>query len=91
MGAKKRLTGLQVAQAFGVSMMTIYTWRKASAKRTGLPHESEENGAARARVFYPIKEIRDWAKLNGIPFALRPEEILKTGIQPGKPGPKPRH
>ena len=80
-----RLTINQAAAAFGVTTMTIFSWRKGVAGREPLPVEIENPDATKPRVFVPIKEAKAWATKHSLEF--KPESIESKGRQT-KPGPK---
>lgn len=82
-----RLTISQAAEAFGVTTMTIFTWRKGVAGRTPLPVEIVGEGeSTKRRIFVPIKEAKAWAVIHNLPFDAA---SIKSKGRPSKPGPKP--
>lgn len=65
---KKQLNTSDVMAMFGVGQMTVYNWRKGSARVTKLPFYTETAGSERHRVYFLGKEVRLWAKANNIPI-----------------------
>lgn len=78
------MTLKQAADAFGVTNMTIFSWRKAAAGRDPLPVILKEGSN---RVFVPIAKARAWATKYNLAFKL--DGIEEAGRQT-KPGPKPK-
>ncbi|MNK65503.1 hypothetical protein D3C87_848000 [compost metagenome] len=79
MAAAMRLTTKDVEDAFGVTPMTVYNWRKGTPTREPLPAEVEGR-----RVFYRAARLKAWAKRHGIPLLKDPEAVSAHS----KPGPK---
>lgn len=65
---KKQLITSDLMQMFGVGQMTIYNWRKGSTRISPLPFYTEARGSERHQVYFLGKEVRLWAKANGIPI-----------------------
>lgn len=81
-----RLTIKQAAEAFGVTVMTIFMWRKGTATRKPLPVEVDNPDAIKPRVFVPVASARAWARNHNLVFD--PSGVLNHGSAT-KPGPKP--
>jgi predicted DNA-binding transcriptional regulator AlpA len=78
--AKKTLTTKQLMAGFGVSDMTVFTWRKGTATKEPIPHTVDGRS-----VTFPVSEVKAWAKKHGVPF-----DLVKAEGSPDaeKPGPK---
>lgn len=83
-----RFNTQDVMSLFGVSHMTVYQWRKGTARKTPLP-AIEKRVGARLTVEFTEKTLRKWARENNVPFTIDPSQYeKKQGV--GKPGPKTR-
>lgn len=82
-----RLTIKQAAEAFGVTVMTIFMWRKGTPTRTPLPVEIDNPDAIKPRVFVPVTSARKWAANHNLVFD--PSGVIQHGMAT-KPGPKPK-
>lgn len=69
---------------FGVSAMTVNSWRKGSVTRSALPATKIGN-----HVVFDVGRVERWAKTYGIPIMVEPK-ALRGLIQVIKPGPKAR-
>lgn len=92
--AKKRpankLTTNDLVYLFEATPMTIYNWRKGSARKTRpLPAEIDPGGG----VSFGIVATRKWAKENGLELQEDPADYLArraTKLVVKRPGPKPK-
>lgn len=82
-----RLTIKQACEAFGVTSMTLFMWRKGTPTRTPLPVEIDNKHAIKPRVFVPVASAKAWARNHGLIFD--PSGVMNRGVAT-KPGPKPR-
>lgn len=76
-----RLTTKQVMAGFGVSDMTVFTWRRGTNTRSVLPCHADGT-----RVYFKEAEMAKWAKKNGVEW--NPTAAAKVP-GPAKTGPKP--
>jgi hypothetical protein len=90
MTTAKSLSPKQVQQVFGVSHMTVFSWRQGNSKVTPLPCVTKprvKGGKAHSVTITPAA-LSSWAKKNGIPIVVDPSTLLADPDV--KPGPKPR-
>ena len=77
--------------AFGVGHMTIYNWRlpKEGSRKTALPCVESAKGARNLVTFHE-KEVKAWAKANGVELVKTFAEVTasKETSANVKPGPK---
>lgn len=91
MATAKILTSKQVQTAFGVAHMTIHNWRKGTATKDPLPCELSDPEAVKPRISFRVIALKQWAKRNGVEFAVDPESLITEVEAPAsKPGPKKR-
>ena len=83
MATRHTITIKQLMLAFGVSAMTVHSWRKGSVTRDPLP-ATKTNGY----VAFSVAEIKKWAKTYGVAIMVDPASLV--GIVFTKPGPKPK-
>lgn len=79
--AAPKLTTKDMQDAFGVTPMTIFNWRKGTPTREPLPCEVKGRS-----VLYPVARVKAWAKRHGITPLRDLGEIAPSGRE--KPGPK---
>ena len=87
---KTHLSLKQAQQAFGVAHMALHLWRQGTATKDPLPVEidAEDKKKVKPRVWLRISTLKQWAKKNGVEFAVLPEKL--AGKELPKPGPKPK-
>ena len=84
MASKQLLTTKQVIAGFAVGHMTIYNWRKGTAKQDPLPTVAVQ-GEDGNKVMFSATDVKAWAKKYERPFT------MPTGdAEVVKPGPKPK-
>jgi hypothetical protein len=71
------MTLKQSQRAFGIAHMTLHNWRAAEDP---LPVVTDPNsGQVKPRVYVPISKAKQWAKRNGVEFAVQPEVAAEDG------------
>ena len=85
----KYLNSNQMAAMFGVSVVTIYHWRKGTSKVTALPTAAVKyTGKAKPPVRFLPSQVAAWAKKNRIVVVDPTQAPAESAV--AKPGPKPR-
>jgi len=84
--AKILLTTLQTAAGFGVSDMTIYSWRAGSAKYAQLPVVKGPKGEAPSAVRFDADAMEKYAKKHGRTFDLL---AAQSYVKPDRADAKP--
>ena len=85
----KYLNSNQLAAMFGVSVVTIYHWRKGTSKVSALPTATVKyTGKAKPPVRFLPNQVAAWAKKNRI-VVVDPTQVPADRAA-SKPGPKPR-
>ena len=85
----KYLNSNQLAAMFGVSVVTIYHWRKGTSKVTALPTAAVKyTGKAKPPVRFLPSQVAAWAKKNRIVVVDPTQAPAESAV--AKPGPKPR-
>lgn len=89
--AKRRptieLTIAQVAEVFGVSQVTVFTWKRGTSRRPALPMTPKSAQSNSPRFF--ASDLRRYAEKHGLTFAREPEDVVASWVYV-KPGPKPK-
>ena len=81
------LTTLQAAAGFGVTDMSIYTWRAGTATKAKLPVVKGIPGDPKA-VRFDAAAMKQYAKEHNLKFDLVAAQAVVVGA--GKPGPVPK-
>ena len=79
---KVRYTTRQIMAGFGVSDMTVYTWRQGTPQREKMPTEQDGRN-----VYFPHASTVAWAKKHGLTFDA--DAAAKAVGTAAKTGPKP--
>ena len=87
--ATPQLNQAQVCEIFGISHMTLWSWRKGTKKMTPLPTVIPRKMLTKPAIRFSGPAITRWARANGVILVRTPEEVL-AGKVTNKPGPKPR-
>lgn len=70
MTATKRMTVNEVAAGFGVSLMTIYCWRRGTVTKKKLPFvEAASADDGRRKIAFDQAKVEKWAAEHGLSFA----------------------
>lgn len=90
-----QLNAKQVCAVFGISNMTLLSWRKGTKTRAPLPVASPKKSDPARAVRFNVSGIKAWAKKHAVAIEVAPETILadpNTGasVASAKSGPKPR-
>ncbi|TXH41855.1 MAG: DNA-binding protein [Desulfurellales bacterium] len=64
------LTIKEACAFFGVGHMTIFNWRRGTARKTQLPFHTVARGE-REEVYFKPAELRAWAKKNSVTIAAK--------------------
>jgi hypothetical protein len=80
-----KLTIKDLLLVFGVTSMTIQSWRKGGARKTPMPFNQEGRN-----VSYNAVKIKAWANANSVPMELDPLDLAGSTAGNAKPGPKPK-
>lgn len=85
MKTANQLTTKQLLLVFGVSHMTVYSWR--NLEHDPLPVVA---GTPPRTVLFCLKEVKAWAKRNGVQIMVEPSVVLEQAKSESevKPGPK---
>ena len=86
---KTQLTAPQVCRLFGISNMTLFSWRQGNKHKSPLPVAKAKIKEGRATLRFNQASTLAWAKKHDVEIAVPVEQVL-TEVKQGKPGPKPR-
>lgn len=87
-----QLTAKQVCQVFGISNMTLWSWRQGTRTLTPMPVATPSKATeGRATLRFNAAGIKAWAKKHGVVMVMTPEQALDDSAkEQSKPGPKQR-
>jgi hypothetical protein len=87
-----QLNAKQACACFGISNMTLLSWRKGTKSRTALPVAQPKKSDTRPTIRFNVAGIKAWAKKNAVEFVMTPEQVLESDVTTVavKPGPKQR-
>ncbi len=80
MATSKTLTSNQLTHLFGVSLMTISTWRKGTPTMNPLP-TTPVKGDPRA-VAFSVADVKKWAKANDRTYDVKGLELMTNQPKP---------
>lgn len=83
-----KLNSAEVCAMFGISNMTLYSWRKGTKKMAPLPVSGVE--ALKGKVAFLASAVNKWAKTHGVVIIQTPEQVKQALPTQRKSGPKPR-
>lgn len=84
MAKLQALRTADLIQGFGVTNLTLLTWRKGTPTKEPLPVQVDSTAGGRNTVSYNEAKVRAWAKKHGLEFN------LGAKAEPKKSGPVAR-
>lgn len=90
MAKQQALRTNDLISAFGVTGLTLLSWRKGTPTKEKLPVDVQTTPGGRNTVSYNEAKVRAWAKKHNLEFKLKEVEEPKKAGPVAKLEPKPK-